>query len=426
MMDNTLNTSLVMQHTGSKVNFSSITAYQKNYRYYDLPIDGDFSPIDAITVINNYGKSWNNIKAYTQEFKWSSSPTINNRLNWTAGAYLFYQDAPVKQGTRFGKDAKLMMIGDSLFTLMNSTSTIKKGIAFFGQATYALSSKLNFTLGLRNDYEQQDQSVAGFYQHDPSPKFYQIVADTSASINFNAWSPKFSLDYNLNTASLAYVMYSKGYRTGGLSPLGSDPSEPPLRGYLPEHSNNFEAGIKNTFLNNTLKLNIALFYIHVKDAQVPTLVLPDAITIIKNTGVLNSKGVEAEIMYAPAKGLIIQYNGGITDALIKSSGKRPVFTPANSNAIVIQYSKNLNPKTSGFIRSETKFIGNTYFDSDNKIKQTPYCINNFSIGVNKNKMSIVLWSKNTLNQKYISYAYDFGAVHLGDPANFGISISSKF
>ena len=426
MMDNTLNTSLAIQHTGRKVNFSSITAYQRNYRYYDLPIDGDFSPIDAISVVNNYGKSWNNIKAYTQEFKWSSSPIATNRLNWTTGAYLFYQDAPVKQGTRFGIDANLMMMGDSLFTLMNSTSTTKKGIAFFGQATYALTSKLNITFGLRNDYEQQDQTVAGFYQHDPSPEFYQIVADTSASINFNAWSPKISLDYKLNAASLVYAMYSKGYRTGGLSPLGSDPSQPPLMGYLPEHSNNFEAGIKNTFLNNTLKLNISLFYINIKDAQVPTLVLPDAITIIKNTGILNSKGVEAEIMYTPAKGVMIQYNGGITNAIIEATGKRPLFTPDNSNAIAIQYSKTINAKVSGFIRSETKFIGNTYFDISNEIKQSPYCINNFSMGINKNKVSIVLWSKNILNQKYISYAYDFGAVHLGDPATYGISISSKF
>lgn len=426
MMDNTLNTSLAIQHTGRKVNFSSITAYQRNYRYYDLPIDGDFSPIDAISVVNNYGKSWNNIKAYTQEFKWSSSPIATNRLNWTTGAYLFYQDAPVKQGTRFGIDANLMMMGDSLFTLMNSTSTTKKGIAFFGQATYALTSKLNITFGLRNDYEQQDQTVAGFYQHDPSPEFYQIVADTSASINFNAWSPKISLDYKLNAASLVYAMYSKGYRTGGLSPLGSDPSQPPLMGYLPEHSNNFEAGIKNTFLNNTLKLNISLFYINIKDAQVPTLVLPDAITIIKNTGILNSKGVEAEIMYTPAKGVMIQYNGGITNAIIEATGKRPLFTPDNSNAIAIQYSKTINAKVSGFIRSETKFIGNIYFDSSNEIKQSPYCINNFSMGINKNKVSIVLWSKNILNQKYISYAYDFGAVHLGDPATYGISISSKF
>ena len=426
MMDNTLNTSLSIQHTGSKVNFNSITAYQKNYRYYDLPIDGDFSPIDAISIVNNYGKSWNNIKAFTQELKWSSTQNAFKKMNWTAGTYLFYQDAPVKQGTRFGKDANLMMIGDSLFTLMNSTSTTKKGIAIFGQFTYALSSKLNVTLGLRNDYEQQNQMVAGFYQHDPSPKFYQIIADTSASIHFNAWSPKVSMDYNLNTASLIYVMYSKGYRTGGLSPLGSDPSQPPLIGYLPEHSNNFEAGIKNTWLNNTLKLNITLFYTHIKDAQVPTLVLPDAITIIKNTGELNSKGIEAEIMYTPVKGLVIQYNGGITNAIIESNGKHPLFTPENTNAILMQYSKILNEKISGFIRSETKFIGNTYFDSNNDIKQSPYCINNVSMGISKNKMSIVLWSKNILNQKYISYAYDFGAVHLGNPTTFGISISSKF
>ena len=426
MLDNTLNSSLSIQHTGSKVNFSSITAYQKNYRYYDLPIDGDFSPIDAITVINNYGKSWNTIKAYTQEFKWSSSPSASNRLTWTTGAYLFYQDAPVKQGTRFGKNANLLMIGDSLFTLVNSTSTTKKGIAIFGQATYALSNKLNLTFGLRNDYEKQDQSVAGFYQHDPSPKFYQIVADTSASINFNAWSPKISLDYNLNTSSLAYIMYSKGYRTGGLSPLGSDPSQPPLIGYLPEHSNNYEAGIKNTFLNNTLKLNIAVFYIHVKDAQVPTLVLPDAITIIKNTGVLTSKGIETEVIYAASKGLVIQYNGGVTNALIEATGNRPVFTPNYTSSIIVQYNKNLNKNMSGFIRTETKFIGTTYFDSGNEIKQSPYCINNFSIGINKNNKSVVLWSRNILNQKYISYAYDFGAIHIGDPGIMGISFSSKF
>ncbi|MCX6288926.1 MAG: hypothetical protein NTW92_04100, partial [Bacteroidetes bacterium] len=65
-------------------------------------------------------------------------------------------------------------------------------------------------------------------------------------------------------------------------------------------------------------------------------------------------------------------------------------------------------------------------DSGNTIKQTPYCLNNFSLGVDMKKATVVLWSKNILNQKYISYAYDFGAVHLGDPTTFGISISSKF
>ncbi|MEI6188928.1 MAG: TonB-dependent receptor [Chitinophagia bacterium] len=426
MLDNTLNGSLSIQHTGSHINFSSITAYQSNYRYYDKPIDGDFSPIDAISVINNYGKNWNNIKAYTQEFKWSSAPSSLNRLTWTAGSYIFYQDAPVKQGTRFGNDANLLMMGDSLFTLANTTSSTKKGIAFFGQITYALNSKLNATFGLRKDYEQQQQTVAGFYQHDPMPDFFQIVPNTSESIKFNAWSPKIALDYTLNSSSLVYTMFSQGYRTGGLSPLSSDPSQPPNMGYLPEHSNNFEAGIKNKLLNNTLKVNIALFYIHVNDAQVPTLVLPDAITIIKNTGQLTSKGIEAEILYTPFKGLLIQYNTGFTNAIMEATGKHPLFTPDHTQAVALQFTKAINNNSSAFIRTETKLIGNTYFDSNNSIHQSPYAIQNCSVGLQLKKVNIVAWSKNMLNQKYISYAYDFGAVHLGDPATFGISLSHKF
>ena len=91
-----------------------------------------------------------------------------------------------------------------------------------------------------------------------------------------------------------------------------------------------------------------------------------------------------------------------------------------------QYTKAINDKSSAFIRTETKFIGNTYFNSDNSIHQSPYSVQNCSIGLQLKKASIVAWSKNVLNQKYISYAYDFGAVHLGDPATFGISFSHKF
>ncbi|MEY3120961.1 MAG: hypothetical protein RL548_1318, partial [Bacteroidota bacterium] len=62
MKDKTSNSSLTIRYTGSGFNFSSQTAYQQNYRYYTNPIDGDFSPIDAISVINNYGSKWNNNK----------------------------------------------------------------------------------------------------------------------------------------------------------------------------------------------------------------------------------------------------------------------------------------------------------------------------------------------------------------------------
>ncbi len=76
--------------------------------------------------------------------------------------------------------------------------------------------------------------------------------------------------------------------------MSPDPSQPALFSYKPEYSNNIEAGLKNSFLSNQLLL-VTAFYTTETDAQVPTLVLPSAVTITKNTGKLESKGIEAEL-----------------------------------------------------------------------------------------------------------------------------------
>ena len=438
MKDKTSNTSLSIRYAGSGFNFTSQTAYQQNYRYYTTPIDGDFSPIDAISIINNYGNKWNNNKVLTQDFKFTSNNANNSKFKWTAGAFLFYQDAPVKQATRFGIDANLMMIGDSLFSIINTSTTLKKGFAVYGQATYALSDKLNMSFGLRNDYENQTQSILGEYQRDPSPELYTTTADTLGRTNFNAFSPKLSLDYQVNNNSLWYGNYSRGFRAGGLSPLSSDPSQPPLVGYLPEYSNNFETGIKNNWLNNKLIVNIALFYTKITDAQVPSLVLPDAITITKNTGQLTSKGIEAEIFAIPAKGLLLQYSFGTTNArfdkldiasqgsTVNLAGKRPIFSPNTTSLLAAQYSYALNAKLKIMTRAEWKYIGTTYFDLANTIEQKPYHLLNAKTGIETEKIAFYFWAKNLAGTKYISYGYDFGAVHLGDPAIWGSSLSFKF
>ncbi|MEY4097343.1 MAG: hypothetical protein RL170_187 [Bacteroidota bacterium] len=437
MKDKTSNTSLSIRYAGSGFNFSSQTAYQQNYRYYTTPIDGDFSPIDAISIINNYGNNWNNIKVLTQDFKFSSNYS-NSKFKWTAGAFLFYQDAPVKQTTRFGIDANLMMIGDSLFSTTSISTTIKKGLAFYGQVSYALSDQFNINLGLRNDFENQSESVLGTYQHDPSIEQYITRSDTLGRTNFNALSPKLSLDYQVNNTSVWYGNYSRGFRAGGLSPLSSDPSQPPLLGYLPEYSSNFETGIKNNWLNNKLIVNIALFYTKITDAQVPSLILPDAITITKNTGQLTSKGIEAEIFAIPAKGLFLQYSFGTTNArfdkldiasqgsTLNLAGKHPIFSPNATSLLAAQYSFPLNAKLKIMTRAEWKYIGTTYFDLANTIEQTPYQLLNAKAGIETEKIALYFWAKNLAGTKYISYGYDFGAVHLGDPAIWGSSLSFKF
>src|SRR5690625_6050409 len=59
MVDNVSNASFSIRHQGSKVDFSSQTSFQSNYLIYEDPIDGDFSPMDIVSIVNNYGKDWN-------------------------------------------------------------------------------------------------------------------------------------------------------------------------------------------------------------------------------------------------------------------------------------------------------------------------------------------------------------------------------
>ncbi|MFZ9473245.1 MAG: TonB-dependent receptor, partial [Sediminibacterium sp.] len=436
MKDKTSNSSMSILYNGTKYQFSAQTAYQKNYRYYTNPIDGDFSPIDAITVVNNYGKEWNQISAWTQDLKLNSIG--NQPLKWTIGAYLFSQNAPTKQGTHFGADAYLMGIENSNFTLINTTNSKRKGIALYGQATYALSEKLNLTAGIRNDFEQIEQSVNGSLMMDENKAIYETQALISRTTDFGALSPKLGLDYTISPTQMAFVNYSKGFRAGGLSPLSSDPSQPPLIRYKPEYSNNIELGLKNTLFNNHARLNLTVFYTRLVDAQVPTLILPDAITIIQNRGKLNSKGIELEFTAQANAHLSIDYNAGMTNAKFETleiaqngnanilNGNKQIFTPDLVSNLALQYDQKFNKNISGFVRTEWKYIGRTYFDLANSIQQSPYNIINASLGVQMGDVQIKFWTRNLTNQKYISYAYDFGAVHLGDPATSGLSIAIKF
>ncbi len=437
MKDKTINSSLSIVYSGKQFQFSAQTSYQKNYRFYTDPIDGDFAPIDAVTVINNYGKDFNQISAWTEDLKFNSNNN-NSPIKWTAGAYLFAQNAPTKQGTHFGADAYLMGIENGNFTLINSTITKRKGVAMYGQASYAINDQLNATVGIRNDFEQVNQSVTGAFNMDGDKAIYETQALLNKKTDFGAFSPKVGIDYSFNKNQMGYFNFSKGFRAGGLSPLSSDPSQPPLIRYKPEYSNNFELGLKNNLFNNHARLNITIFYTQLVDAQVPTLILPDAITVTQNKGKLHSKGVELEFTAKANQHLSIDYNAGITnanfDALELSQngasnnlkGNKQIFTPDMVSMLALQYDKAINSHIKGFIRTEWKYTGNTYFDLANTIKQSPYSIVNASAGIQMGDISFKLWSRNLTNQKYISYAYDFGAVHLGDPATTGLSITIKF
>ena len=439
LIDNTFNTSLNIQHAGSVANFTSLTTYQSNHRYYEDPIDGDFSPADIITIINNYGKDWNNVKVWTQEFKFTSSPS-SSPWQWTAGTYLFHQNSPNKQATHFGDNGDLFGAQPNT-SVLNTTEAKSKGIAFYGQAIFSINKYLDVTFGARYDYESKKQRVLGEYLADPDPTpIFETQPDTSATASYNAFSPKLGLTYNISEDHHLYGVYSRGYRTGGFTQLSADPSQPPLYQYKPEFSNNLEIGLKNNIFHNRVKLNISAFYIKVIDAQVPTLVLPEALTVTKNAGKLTSQGFEIEISATPAKALQIDYSFGYTDATydeltvpnqggeVNLAGNRQVFTPEKTAMLAAQFSPQITEWQSLklVLRGEAFRIGEQYFDLANTIEQNAYSLYNARAGVSGRNFELMFWIRNISDKRYISYAYDFGGTHLGDPMNSGITLKAMF
>lgn len=442
MVDESRNVSLAIHHAGQAFQFRSQTAFQSNYRYYQSPIDGDFSPMDAISIVNNYGKDWNRVNVWTQEFKWSPARSPDSRLDWTTGAYLFYQDAPTRQGTYFGADAAMMGEGTPTHaTSILTNSMTSQGAALYGQLTYRLGEHWDIRGGIRYDHEWVRLRARGEFQPDGG-ELMVTQPDTTASTDFHALTPSASLSYHIDGHRLLYISYARGSRSGGISELSSDPGDASLHVFAPEFSHNFELGSKNKLWDQKLEINATAFYTRLTDVQVPVLLLPDAITVTRNTGRVRSMGLELEVRGRIAQNVTAWGNAGLTHAKyldvnavhdgenVQLKGNRPIFTPAWTGAVGVQYDLPIDPMVGkGFqVNVYGKYIGEQYFNIENTLGQTTYGLLNTSLGYVTKGYEFLLWGQNMTDTRYVDYAYDFGfaAVHLGRPATYGVTLRKRF
>lgn len=112
---------------------------------------------------------------------------------------------------------------------------------------------------------------------------------------------------------------------------------------------------------------------------------------------------------------------------VNLKGRKQLYTPESTRFVALQYSFEANPQKSirYTARLEWKRLGTQYFDLGNQIRQNPYSLLHFRAGISTPKIDFYCWGRNLGNQKYIAYAYDFGAVHLGAPFTLGSTLSLR-
>jgi iron complex outermembrane recepter protein len=256
-----------------------------------------------------------------------------------------------------------------------------KSTAVYADTAWKLTGELNLDAGLRWN---QDRKTASVYQaqyaslaptqllgnqtfFDPSappPGFFLfptpaagILTDYTNSRTFSNVSPRLGLDYHLTPLIMSYFSYSKGFKSGGFDMRGNAAVYPQTEnGYNSETADNFEIGVKSTLLDDTLQLNLTLFYDPYKNAQigvqqfVETDGVPQNVTAVLNAGKQINQGVEIESAWRPIKAFTAGVNIGYLDSyyedfLVGCTAFTPGCTPNSPPQNIADQNRPINAPT---------------------------------------------------------------------------------
>ncbi|AUW59371.1 TonB-dependent receptor [Sphingobium sp. SCG-1] len=312
---------------------TSITAYR--WWDWDPANDSDALGLSVLTKAQQANRQ----RQFSQELRVAS--TGERAIDYVAGLYYFWQTIRGYGATEFGADAPLYNVPAVAANVRNAaiagygvesySEPTTKSYAAFGQLTWNASDALKVTAGLRYTYEKKkgvfEQHVAsGADLSTLSPaeqataqalrnQFGPVTSFTTAFDDANV-SGLINLSYKVTPDALVYATYSRGGKSGGLNlsviPVGVNPN------VKPETVNHFELGAKTQFLDKKATFNVAGYWTEVTDYQTAiTEQVANTVSYrqyIANAGKVRSRGVEADLSYAPTELISFSASGAYVDA----------------------------------------------------------------------------------------------------------------
>ena len=363
---------------------------------------------------------------YTQEIRLNSVDS-DNPFQWIVGGFYFDGDnsfdlTQILDGFLFGFTPApgLMTIKNPYYTKLDTRT-----YAAFCQAGYTVFNNLTLTAGLRYDQDEKEMD----YNHIG-------VTQYEASETWDAWSPKFVLDYRWNPSLLTYISVAKGYKAGGFAPIYLDTAEQAK--FDPEYVWSYEAGLKSDWLDKRLILNASVFYNKAKDLQV-LRVNPATFQIdYRNAAKATLQGLEVEFLARPLKGLDIMTSFGLLDTEFDDNinveanedytGNHVPLSPRYTASLVAQY----RSPWGICVRGDASWAGDTYYDEKNTHKQDAYCTVNSKIGYEKEHFDIYLFVNNIFDKEYWTFLFSDAmdptkeAGSISNPRTLGIMATVRF
>jgi iron complex outermembrane recepter protein len=215
------------------------------------------------------------------------------------------------------------------------TSSKDQQYAIFGEATYGLTDTLKLTVGARESHTKYS-----FNTYTGGPQLYAPPTTGSGSNAQNSFTPKVSLQWQIDPNNMVYTTYAKGFRPGGANnPLpeaacAQDFANFGIKAaptqYDSDTVDSYEIGAKNN-INNRVRLASSIYYIKWKNIQ--QVVVPPIcqISFIDNLGQAIAKGIDLQADVSVTDALTAEIAAGFTDARYTQDSR---LSPTEVNPVV--------------------------------------------------------------------------------------------
>ena len=192
--------------------------------------------------------------------------------------------------------------------------------AVFGQLEFEVSDQLS--VAIEGRYGEDDITTIG-------------STGLTASGTFTSFTPRVTVDYQMNDDSMIYALVAKGNKPGGFNTLffGADISEASRASGIAagqdtidqEKAWTYEVGTKNTLGGGRATLNVSAYYIDWTNQQLTEIITitdendaPTTAPILVNLGATEIWGGEIEALWAATDELSFDMAYGLADSNIKT------------------------------------------------------------------------------------------------------------
>jgi iron complex outermembrane recepter protein len=260
-------------------------------------------------------------KNFSQEFRLQSYAD-DQPFDWTIGVYYAKAQQDFQNLTQSGRLPGVISSGFpqylGRFNLLEIVDAEDVQTAAFASVDWKITDKLTVTVGGRFTQTKFDFSDL---RNGPVNSGRETIA--LASIDDDAFTPKFGIQYDIDEDNMIYASASKGFRPGG-GQLPVDPgfcaadlvtlgiTASPL-GYESDSLWSYEAGTKNNLAGGLVRLDVNAYYIKWKDIQQSVRLPTCGFSYIDNLGSATGKGVDLQIVVNPTEWLKLGLNLGYND-----------------------------------------------------------------------------------------------------------------